>query len=34
MLEVFAKPQQKPHKILKTYTLSWCFFKLGKYFNT
>lgn len=34
MLEVFAIPQQKPHKILKTYTLSWCFIRLGKYFNT
>lgn len=34
MLEVFAIPQQKPHKILKTYTLSWCFIRFGKYFNT
>lgn len=34
MLEVFAILQQKPHKILKTYTLSWCFIRLGKYFNT
>lgn len=34
MLEVFAIPQQKPHKILKTYTLSCCFIRFGKYFNT